>query len=220
MEYSSVQELNNLQRQYEQQINGILDDFSKKLSQSLKYLTEKELEKQQLNHEKMKQEALADFRDIGYKTFKEIFDNRYENRYSVDSLMNSIYFYIDDDLRPHLSYDVSKFVFRVDENELKHSFNKNLARENEFDRRMDFIATEASEDNIFYGNNLDDIDLMDYGAEEITFQEDKNVFSTPKSIITPKDTYIEASAETLAKYSLWFKTKLQPQFKMKYNKAL
>ena len=52
MEYSSVQELNNLQKQYEQQINGVLDSFSKKLSQSLKYLTEKELKKQQLNHEK------------------------------------------------------------------------------------------------------------------------------------------------------------------------
>ena len=219
MEYSSVQELNNLQKQYEQQINGILDDFSKKLSQSLKYLTEKELQKQELNHQKMKQEALEDFRDIGYKTFKEIFDNRYENRYSVDSLMNSLYFYIDDDLRPHLSYDVSKFMFRVDENELRHSFNQNLARENEFDRRMDFLENEASEDNLFYGNNLDDIDLMDYAGDEI-FAEDKQVFAVKKNMITTNDTYIEAATETLAKYAVWFKTKLQPQFRMKYNKAL
>lgn len=219
MEYSSIQELNNLQKQYDKQIDSILNNFAAKLSKSLQYATEKELQKQALNHQKMKQEALKDFREIGYKTFREIFDNRYENRYSVDSLMNSLYFYIDDDLRPHLSYDVSKFMFRVDENELRHSFNQNLARENEFDRRMDFLESEASEDNAFYGNNFDDIDLMDYAGDEV-FAEDKQVFSVKKNIITPNDTYIEASTETLAKYAAWFETKLKPQFKMKYNKAL
>lgn len=219
MDYSSIQELNNLQKQYDITIDNILNNFASKLSKSLQYATEKELQKQELNHQKMKQEALEDFRDIGYRTFKEIFDNRYENRYSVDSLMNSLYFYIDDDLRPHLSYDVSKFMFRVDENELRHSFNQNLTRENEFDRRMDFLESEASEDNLFYGNNLDDIDLMDYAGDEI-FAEDKQVFAVKKNMITPNDTYIEAATETLAKYAVWFKTKLQPQFRMKYNKAL
>ncbi len=133
--------------------------------------------------------------------------------------MSSLYFYIDNDLRPHLSYDVSKFVYRVDENELRHSFNQNLARENEFDRRMDFISTEAEEDNLFYGTSLDEVDLMDYADEEI-YQEDTNVFSVRKNVIMPKDTYIEASTETMAKFAIWFKTKLQPQFKIKYNKAL
>ena len=219
MDYSSIQELNNLQKQYEQEVDNILSSFSSKLAKSLQYVTQKELEKQQQNHEKMKQECLNDFREIGYKTFREVFDNRYQNRYSIDALMNSIHFYIDDDLRPHLSYDVSKFVYRVDENELKHSFNQNLARENEFDRRMDFLATAAEDDNDFYGTSLDEVDLMDYADNEI-YEEDSKVFKVRQNIITPQDTYTEASTETMAKYALWFKTKLQPQFKIKYNKAL
>ena len=219
MDYSSIQELSNLEKQYEREVDNILSSFSSKLAKSLQYMTQKELEKQQRDHEKMRQECLNDFREIGYKTFKEVFDNRYQNRYSVDALMSSLYFYIDNDLRPHLSYDVSKFVYRVDENELRHSFNQNLARENEFDRRMDFISTEAEEDNLFYGTSLDEVDLMDYADEEI-YQEDTNVFSVRKNVIMPKDTYIEASTETMAKFAIWFKTKLQPQFKIKYNKAL
>ena len=190
MDYVGTQELINLQKQHEKEVNNIVDSFNDRLGKAVKYRIDKELQQQAQDKEKMRQEALADFREIGYKTFKEIFDNRYGKRYSVDSLMSSLDFYIDDDLRPHLLYDVSKFMFREDENELRHSFNQNLARENEFDRRMDFITTEAEEDNLFYGNNLDDIDLLDYASEEVSLEDEKSVFARKKGIITPRDTYI------------------------------
>lgn len=209
MVHIGTREIEAAYNNYYKQAVRVLDKFSDQLKKQ-------ETQKIKSTIMQVKREILSLFQVICYETFQSVFYDCYGKNYDINSLNKSLMFFIDDNLRPHVSYDIKMFNIKKDFNEDKRKFNQNANIEGSFGRLMDFEALDAIEDMNFYGLSLEEDSPYDWAIDKTSEVEDAKVFKRGKLMVEPKEAYREAQALSMEKFLLEYEKILKPSFKKRY----
>ena len=209
MVHVGTREIEAAYNNYYKQAVRILDKISNELkNQELKKITTTIMS--------VKREILSLFQVVCYETFQSVFYDCYGKNYDVNSLNKSLIFFIDDNLRPHVSYDIKMFNIKKDFNEDKRKFNQNANIEGSFGRLMDFEVLDAIEDMDFYGLSLQEDSPYDWAVDGTSEVEDAKVFKWGKLVVEPKEAYREAQALSIERFLLEYEKTLKPSLKKRY----
>ena len=210
VEFTGIQELDNASRNLKQSLYHITDTLSKEVQQQVHTITANVIQS-------IKNEMLGSFQAICYEEFQKVFYKYYGNNYDINSLNNSLSFYIDDNLRPYLSYIKKDFTIAPHFIENKRTFNQNARIEGSFGRLMDFDELEAMEEMDFYGLSFATDDPYDYATEEMEPPEDYRVFKNKKILLNPDEVYKKAENAALMAFKIEYEKYLKPYFRKKYG---
>ena len=197
--------INNYQKQVERIFDGVCNKLKKEKQDEIRIAIYT-----------IKKEILSLFQIVCYQEFQAVFYKNYGKNYDVNSLNKSLSFYVDNNLYPHVSYDVSQFVIKTDFNKDKRQFNQNANIEGSFDRLMDFDILSSAEEMDFYGLSIQEDSPYEWAVDGMSEIEDAQVFKRGKVTIEPKYAYKEAEAQAMEKFTHEYECVLLPKFKSKY----
>lgn len=210
MPFTGIAELDNARRNMITKINNAFDNMVRLINQQVR-------RDMNVTMYKMKSEILGVFQATAYEQFQLVFYKYYGKNYNVNAVNNSLSFYIDEKLYPHLSYKVENFIIEKDFAADERTFNQNARIEGSFDRLMDYEELEAMEDIDFFGLSFAENNPYDYATEDVAELDDYRVFQNRKILVEPKQIYQEAETATLEKFHYQFEKILKPAFAKKYK---
>lgn len=209
MKYTGYKELDSALSNFRKQAQFICDNILSKLRMDLQAKTPAILKNIQT-------EILGSYKKIAYQEFQETFYEKYGKNYDVNSLNNSLSFYIDNNLRPHLNYDISKLIITGVFKDNPRDFNQNARIEGSFGRLMDFNEIKAiqgvfSESDIVLSNPYDE------AIKTHSCVEDRDVFKNRTVIHEPKQVYKEAEIKVEKIFIEYYNSELRNTIRKKYG---
>lgn len=212
MQFTGLQQIENTikvnEHKCKQEIEALKRTLAQKVDQHLSY-----------SLPLIKKDIMGFFQVIAYQEFQEVFYRHYGRNYDVNSLNKSLSFYIDDNLQPHITYNVTNFYIKSDFDNDKRNFNQNANIEGSFDRLMDFEYLDAIEDLDFFGLSIGEDSPYEWATEDVSEIDNRNVFrrTQMKKIFNPKEIYEEAKAKTMESFRMQYTTILKPKLIKKYS---
>ena len=188
MVYTGISQLDEATRQFENKIKRISDSTSNEIS---KIITKQYSDIYQM----AKLEILGKYKEIAYKVFQETFLEKYGRNFDVNSLNRSLSFSIDNNLCPHLSYNVNEFQYSGLYKKDKKRFNQNANIDN-FVSLLDSDEIEVLGEVNLFDMELENEDPFSLAEEEQTVKSDKQIFARKEILNEPKEVYKEALSNT------------------------
>ena len=203
MKYTGYNELDSTLKNLKTKMAHICDSAILKLRQELNSNTPKIIKS-------ISAEILGSYKMIVYQEFQLVFYKNYGRNYDVNSLNNSLRFYIDNNLHPYVDYDVSKLIITGIFKNNPRNFNQNARIEGSFGRLMEIDELDAIQEIEFEGDNFYLDNPYDWATEEAGQIEDRKVFRHKTVIHEPKQVYKEAEAQANEVFFGYFNGVLRP----------
>lgn len=201
MEFTGITAIDEANRVLEQKMNQMVDSFMARVSTQITQQFEK-------RRQQMYMEAITSYKIIVYNTFQECFYKRYGNNYDINSLNNSITIKVDpNNLRPYLSYDISKLQIKYDFDKDAREFNQNANIEGSYQRLLDATELEAMDEIDFYAISEEEYSSpYEYAEMEMEEPENYKIFHGQRKIYQPAEVYKEALATANERLLAQYKT--------------
>lgn len=168
----------------------------------------------------IKQEIFGSFQVVISTEVQKVFLETYGPNYDVNSLNNSLTYFIGNDLRPDFSYDKNQFVFNSTMKKNERKFNQNARQQTKFSEFMNTPDFESVEQEDLYWDD----NPFDSAFNSIYNSIDDEVVFSPHNKMTRQggfsslvQTYEKARTAGLQAFENYYTTILKPRILKKYG---